>query len=267
MSTAQQGSQQWETCRAPPPPSSQSAALPSPEISTAVVDTGTIPILPANQSPEERRDRVDREGKKDKGTRAVDSVPRQFTPLVDPSEQIKASLPLPIASPWQTPVRPESPGVAPSLLRRAARASAPPVVGNAAPARASRRKSTPDHHHPQSLAAVLNAHHAVPAPPEIPPHMVLDCTAAQMLQASVVKPTKPSKGLPREDGENAGEATPSAATPDLRSALASGFVRRRSGSGNRKAKPARARSNTKVCPHHVGPSMPVYKYPRFVVGY
>lgn len=247
MSSELQRSQEWESCTRPPAPSSPNAALSSRQSSTVAPDIGTIPFLPPNQRSPESSEEANGLFCPEKGSKRVDSAPEDPTKRPNLQGTAPASQPLLIASSWLTPGRPESPGVAANLLRRASRSSAIPPA-SVTPTRPGPHQPAADQPPHASLAALVHGHHAIPAPPETPPDKILDCSAARQLLSSHLEATV-ARGHPTWcPGDHAAD-TPPAAIPDLRSAMSGGFVRRRSGSGSRRVKPARARSNTKVFPH------------------
>ena len=249
MSTKTQGSEKWETCKTlHTPTSAQSSALASPESFTVGADTGTIPTLPLNEEQSERIADIENQDTGDKG---LNGAP--VTPYLSSHVQgvPTASQPLPIASPWSIPVRPDSPGVAPNLLRRASRANATTAT-NVTPSSLG-----PDPHAfndaaSQSFAALVLGHHAAPAPPPTQPAKILDCNAAHQLQPSPWAQSTSAMVPPGAGGRDGATSAVIAATPDLRTAVSGGLLRRRSGSNSRRVKPARARNNTKVLlPLHV----------------
>lgn len=243
MFTKSQGSPQWESCKTPPAPSSQTAVLPWLESSTVGQDIGTIPIRPPNQHTAEHSARTACTAKQEKCNESVDPATQQTTP--PPNPQL-LSQPLPIASPWTAPVRPESPGVAANLLKRVSRARAA-SPGSVTPSRLGPHPAPPTHAIHQTLAALVKGHHAAPAPSQTPPDKILDCSAAHQLNASL-EHRQAASGRRGTNQSDANAGTAAASTPDLRFAISGGLERRRSGSGSRRVKPARARNNTKVPP-------------------
>lgn len=252
MFTKPQGSQQWESCKTPPAPSSQNAVLPSLESSTVGPDIGTIPILPPNQRTAEHSAQTACPVKQEKCNESVDPATEANTPPPNPQGITQLSQPLPIASPWLAPARPESPGVAANLLKRVSRARVP-SPGSATPSRLGPRPALPAHVIHQTLAALVQGHHATPAPPQTPADKILDCSAAHQLDASLGHGQE-TNGCPGTDQDDTTAGAPPASTPDLRSAISGGLERRRSGSGSGRVKPARARNNTKVRPPPAAPA-------------